>query len=209
MKRKLFLHGKLRKLAPEFDGIELDVATVAEAIEAICQQSKGLIPIPGQGRHEIEVPGFVTKESLYEDLGDDIGEIHLVPSLRGGKSGGVFQIIIGVVIMVISIASLVYGNPTGLQTAMLAMSLISGTMMTVQGVMQLVSPSPKAESSPAGSTYIGIPKNTAAIGTPVPILYGRMLCYGQILSMEISATDWAYGQLYAANPGPVTYTGSP
>ncbi|MDR3436442.1 hypothetical protein [Telmatospirillum sp.] len=190
MKRKIFLHGKLRNLAP--DGLEFDAATVEEAISALCLQTKAFNPLPGKPRHELEVLGFDTDASLMAPLNDNVKELHLVPSLRGGKAGGVLQIIVGAVMVVVGVA---LSWCTGGASLALVMS---GAMMIAEGLIALLSAAPK-KNDPDASKYIGAPQNTTAIGTPIPILYGRRLVYGQMLSMNVQANDVALTYSAAAD----------
>jgi predicted phage tail protein len=209
MKRKILLHGRLKKLCP--DGLEIDAATVAEAIRGLCAVTNGAFnPIPGKGRHEISVVGFPTRESLYEPIPDEVTELHLMPTFAGGKRGGVMQVIIGVVIIV---AAVVAALPSGGTSLALGTSVLwgmttagglmfAGVMMAAGGLLAMMSPAPKMDtgvgstsysgsSNPEASKYLGAPQNTVKIGTRIPILYGRTRVYGHILSLGIQATDVA------------------
>lgn len=48
-----------------------------------------------------------------------------------------------------------------------------------------------SNSNPDTTPYLGAPQNTTAIGTPIPIGYGRFKVYGQIVSADIEAVDCA------------------
>lgn len=110
MKRRIILHGYLKKLVPQ--QIELAVSTIAEAIEALCVVTgKALHPTASAGRHRVAVVGFPTLDAMRSPLGDDVEEIHLVPAFAGGGGGGgMFQVVLGVVIIVASIITYQYGG---------------------------------------------------------------------------------------------------
>ena len=100
MKRRIFLHGKLKSLCP--DGLEFQAARCRGDLGAD-RVTKAFTPLPGQPRHILRVAGFDTEASLYEPLPDDLTELHFLPPFSGGKGGGFFQIIIGVVLVAVAI----------------------------------------------------------------------------------------------------------
>jgi predicted phage tail protein len=192
MKRRIILHGYLKKLIP--GSIELAVETVVEAIEALCVVTgRALHPNPKTGRHRIACVGFDSLDAMRSPLGDDVEELHLIPAFAGGKSGGILQIIVGVVIIVAAILLSPYtGGASSILTEDGAYMVgMMGASMILGGILALVSPSPKnnTNSGPAESLYLGTPQNTTKIGTPIPIGYGMFRVYGQILSADIEATD--------------------
>lgn len=199
MKRRIFLHGKFRKLLPL--PVEIDASTVAEAISGLCVVTGSVLkPKPGQGKHLVQIVGFSTPEAINRPLRDDELDLHIVPAFVGGKSGGIFQIVIGIVLVVV--ATIVsYGSASG-WAASVAFGMSAGTvatmgaMMVVGGLLSLISQSPSASfdnssSSTESSRYLGTPSNTTKVGTRIPFGYGRMRVYGQILSMNIDAKDVA------------------
>ena len=193
-KKRIVLHGYLKDLLPS--EIYLSADTVAEAINGICKQTDVLNPTPGQERHQIRAVGFDTVESLFEPT--TLEEIHLVPDLSGGKSGGIFKVALGVVLVG---AAIMLSGPAGLATTFSVFGAsistgsvaLFGAMMALGGLMEMMSPSPKmdldGEGNVEGSKYLGTPKNTVKIGTRIPILYGRHKCYGHYISFNIDAKD--------------------
>jgi len=183
MKRRIIVHGYLRKLVPQV--LDLAVDTVAEAVEALCVVTgRALQAVPGRGRHRVCVVGFPTREAIYSPLSDDIEELHLVPAFAGaGSGGGMIQMVVGAVIIIAAVILSPYTGGASLNLIPLGASLMIG------GLLALISPAPKnsLNSSPEASLYLGTPQNTTQIGTPIPIGYGTMLVYGQILSAEIVA----------------------
>lgn len=191
MKRKIFLHGKLKGLVE--DGLEFETETVAEAIEALCKQTRGLNPVPGKGRHIISIVGCEQADQLFAPT--NMNEIHLMPALVGGKQGGAFQIILGVVLIAVSFYIPGSWAIAGMSLQSIVFSL--GLSVALGGLIQLISPAPKLNfntdnsSDPTASQYLGAPKNTTKIGTRIAFGYGRRMVGGQILSMNIDAVDVA------------------
>ncbi len=105
---KVVLHGHLKDLYPE--ELYLSGSSVSEIINGMCKATPAFNPVPGRGRHSISVVGFNTIDSLNEPLPADQEELHLVPTMAGGKKGGFFQIVLGVVM----IAAAIYLGPTAM-----------------------------------------------------------------------------------------------
>ncbi len=206
MKRTIILHGKLALLAPG-GRLELDVGSPAESIKALSTLfSSALRPDPVSGPMQLYIPGYDTQNAIFSPLEDDATELHIVPTFAGGKSGGAF-IIVGTII--IAAAAFYAGSPMGVDmfgwspsidyTSILSNSFLAGGALILNGVLQLLSPAPQmdrydagsAGGNPEGSLYLGAPKNTARIGTRIPILYGKFRAYGQLLSVDIRAVDVA------------------
>lgn len=175
-KRRITLHGPLRKLAPE--GLTLHAETVAEAINGLCKLLR-IRPHPIRGRQAIKVVGFETIDSLFEK--SDVKELHVVPAFYGAKSG-VFQVIIGAVLIVVGAALMAtgIGGPLG------AMLVSSGIGMVLGGLAQLLFPVPTPATGKKFA-YLGAPENTTKIGTPIAFLLGEAQAYGHILSYDVDA----------------------
>lgn len=200
MRVKIILHGALRKLVP--NGYECDARTPAEAITALCSQFK----LGRAGRSSpwvLSLVGYDSHESLYCPLTGP--ELHVTPHFGGGGGGGFFKIIIGAVLIAISFIPGI-GQVIG---ATLTSALFSlGGSLVLGGLLELLSPAPKSTSSyDAKSDYLGAPKNTTAIGTPISIGYGRFQVYGQILSFDVES-DPAPTGVNSQPPASSTY-GSP
>lgn len=179
--RQVHLHGYL---AAFHDGpITVMGNTVAEIVEAVTRQLPGFAPHPVRGRCRIKVVGRETLESLFTPLGDQI-DIHIVPQFNGGKSGGLGQILLGIALIGIGIFT--FGATSFWGSALLKV----GALAVLGGVAQLLAPVPEADTNKDQSRYLGSPKNTVAIGTRIPILYGRDRVYGQYLSFDINAREF-------------------
>lgn len=112
-------------------------------------------------------------------------EIHVMPAMRGG--GGVAKIVIGAVLVVAGVL-LLPANP------MIGWSLImNGALMMLSGVAELLMRQPTVDnggpSDPPASRYFGVNKNTVAIGTPIPMAYGRVKLAGHWLSLQSNSSN--------------------
>jgi predicted phage tail protein len=182
-KVKIILHGYLKQLHP--GELILSGRTVAEIINGMCKTTKAFNVGPTEEKHVISVLGFEKKESLYEPIDPELKELHMVPAMVGGKSGGFIKIVIGAVLIA---ASFIPG---------LNFLLPIGISMVLGGVLELLTPQPRAdtfgngEADPEASKYLGATQNTVKIGTRIPLLYGEMKAYGHYLSFDVDAKDIA------------------
>jgi len=118
------------------------------------------------------------------------GDIRIAPIIIGSKKAGVFQTILGAVIVAASAIGYYFapGNPYstyGFQ--------IGGAMM-LGGVVQMLSPmqnglARREDPDNKPSYAFGGPVNTIAQGNPVPIGYGKRRIGGAIISAGIYAED--------------------
>jgi predicted phage tail protein len=180
--RKVYLHGYL---ADFHDGpITVVGDTVAEIVEVVTRQLAGFRPDAVRGRHRIKIVDFDTEESLYQMLGPEVGEIHIVPQMSGGKKGGLLQILLGAALIGV-------GLLLGAGTMFGSMLMKVGALALLGGLSALLAPQPEADKSEQNrSAYLGAPKNTVKIGTRIPILYGEHFVYGHFLSFDINAIEY-------------------
>lgn len=179
MLRRIHLHGSLKSIHPEV--IEVHAPSVAEALKAITRQIRGFAGNALTGPLRIKVVGHETIESLIAP--SDTQDLHLFPQLNGGKNGGFFQILLGVVLIA---ASFIPGL-----NAFAPILLKVGIMMVLGGILQLFN-TPKRDnkdSTEKKSHYLGSPKNTVDVGTRIPILCGEDKVGGHYLSFQIDAVD--------------------
>lgn len=171
------LHGALRKKYG--DSFVMQSNSAADAIEGLSRQ----LPDWPKDLH-LDVPGFETEELLRGET--DVKEIHLVPTMFGG--GGKFtSIILGAALVVAGILAL--PGPWGIPL------IIAGGTMMATGVIQLFMKAPSVSKSndPAASKYLGLNKNTADIGTYIPLAYGRIKLYGHWVSLQSDADKLVHG----------------
>lgn len=117
-------------------------------------------------------------------------ELRIVPVVSGSKRAGLFQTVLGAVLIAIA-----YVNPFGAFSGPTVSALYAaGAANVAGGVIQMLSPqagglrtSAAAENQP--SYAFGSAKNTTASGNPVPICIGRRRWGGAIISASIYAED--------------------
>lgn len=169
------------------------VDNAAEAVRALCSQLRGFEAYLTQSKDKgLTYSVFygdrnLAKESLHEPHGGS--DIRIAPILLGSKKNGVFQTILGVVLVVIG--AILYYTPFGVPLIQMGIGLIVG------GVVQLLTPIPKGragqdrpENQP--SYAFNGPLNTQAQGNPVSVLYGRLIVGSAVISAGINAEDNAY-----------------
>lgn len=128
-----------------------------------------------------------TQESF--DLGGT-KELRIVPVVSGSKRAGVFQTVLGAVLIAIA-----YFNPFGAFSGPAVSALYAaGAANVAGGVIQMLSPqagglrtSAAADNQP--SYAFGSAKNTTASGNPVAICVGDRRWGGAIISASILAED--------------------
>lgn len=200
MKRvKVFLRGSLRKIHAE--PIEVEVNTVAEAIEAVCGQLEGFKP-DANGHKRVKIKDHPTEASLYEPISVD--EIHIFPQLNGGKNGGWTQIIVSAVLIT---AAFFIAGPAGMAAAGSAMAAGTATLAQfmavslfmvgistgIGGLLTLLMPAPSMDTAKQdeASKYLGTPKTTVAIGTTIRVIYGFRRVGFHIIAVNVNARNYA------------------
>lgn len=206
--RTIRLYGKLgAKYGRQF---RMAVKSPAEAVAALCSQLPGFeAELMGSKDRGIGYAVLAGKRSLKEEeLQHPSGQadIRIAPMpLGAGGDNGVLNVILGAVLIIagVFVTGLTYGWAAPVGNYMIGM----GVSMIVGGVMQLLAPSPKGlpEDRPdnkASYSFTG-PINTQAQGNPVPVLYGRMIVGGAVISAGIEAKDQTYSPApgYGTRPG--------
>lgn len=178
MLRKVRLRGPFKKF---YDGeIEVEGETLHEIIYAVTSQIDGFKP-NHKGRKIMTVPGYESSVDLFRKLRDDEVEFDFVPYFGGSGGGnGIFQVIIGAVLIVASFIP-------GLQfLAPLGVSMLLG------GLLSLLSPTPELDldnTEVERSKYLPSTQNTTTIGTRIPIIYGKVKTGGHYLSFDVDAVE--------------------
>ncbi|BBS37845.1 tail assembly protein [Enterobacter cloacae] len=139
-------------------------------------------------RRGITYSVFKGKKNIgVDDLGFPVtGDvIRIVPIIIGSKRAGLLQTILGAVLVVVGAITSLYGG---------GVLIGPGVALMAGGVVQMLSPQPAGLSSKQGadnraSYAFGGVTNTAAQGYPVPLLYGRRLIGGAIISAGIYVED--------------------
>lgn len=184
-KKQILLGGSLGR---EFGRLhELFVGSVAEAVRALTILHPGIGDRIRDGKYLV----FSGKRSISQDelshpSGLDV--IRIVPVLAGRKTGGLFQVIAGVVLLVVGVYS--WGSTWGPALAMM------GAGMAATGAMQMLSPQTTATESAdkvanrASYAFNGS-VNTEAQGNPVPLTYGEVVQGSAVISGGLFSEDRA------------------
>lgn len=177
--KRIILHGKMKELYSK--PIEVEASTVAEAIQFLAQ-------IPELQREDgpwpVTIQGINSQIALYAET--DMEEIHVYPRVGGaGGRGGLLQILLGITLIAVGVINPAFLGTLGLTKGTL---ILSGALMVLGGLMQLLMPVPETDSS-EGSLYLGAGVNTIRIGTRIPVLYGTRKIGGHYLSFDVDAKD--------------------
>lgn len=178
---------------------KLAVDSYPEAIRALSSQVEGF-----KDYMQSEV-GSRMRYAVFVD-GNNVGqhdekawqcakEVRIIPIPTGSKSGGLFQVVLGAVIM--ATAFFTGGSSLALMGAFASSAFMMGGAMVLGGVMQMISPqqggsrlsSQSAENKP--SYAFGGAVNTTAAGYPIPLPYGQRTVGGAIWSAGSYADDKA------------------
>lgn len=187
MKTVIF-QGYLKKLYPE--GIKLHADSAEQAI-ALLGNYPGF-RVQDDVKHRVYLPKFPTVESIRQRTDSEVIEVcplesNSVPDTLefsgagGGERGSWVQIVIGAVLIVASF----YAGPFQ------QILFTAGVSLMLGGVVQLLMPQPKKgeDSNDPRSNYLAANKNTVAIGTTIPIAFGRRKIYGHLVSYNVTATN--------------------
>lgn len=177
----------------------LAVSSTAEAVRALCV----LLPGFEKALADSEARGVkyacflgrrnIGSEELRLPCGDDA--IRIAPIPAGAKNGGLFQAVLGAVLIVASFYFPPLAATAAAQAGSAASTVMSmGIAMVMGGIVQMISPQQRglgARDSPNnGASYnFNGAVNTSAQGNPVPVLYGRMIVGSSVISAGIYAED--------------------
>lgn len=174
----------------------ISVESPKEAIKALC------VMIPGFQKFMLESKEYGLTFSIFEGkrnlTNDELSmqangaDIRIAPIIIGSKNAGVFQTILGAVLVVAGIV--VTGLSWGYAAPVGGSMISAGAAMMLGGIVQMLSPMDgglKGRESPDNkpSYAFGSPVNSIAQGNPVPILYGKRRIGGAIISAGIYAED--------------------
>uniref|UniRef100_UPI001143ABD2 tail assembly protein n=1 Tax=Enterobacter hormaechei TaxID=158836 RepID=UPI001143ABD2 len=119
-------------------------------------------------------------------------DIRIAPVMEGAKKAGLFQTILGAVMVVagIVVTGMTFGSAGVIGAGMVS----AGIGMMAGGIYQMLSPQPKGlqgrdDPDNKPSYAFGGSVNTLAMGNPVALLYGEREIGGAIISAGIVAED--------------------
>ncbi|AGZ34638.1 MAG: tail assembly protein [Pseudomonas sp.] len=192
MKRTVKLYGVLRKhFGREY---LLDVQSPRDAVQALCILVPGFEKFLATGEERgLVFTVFSGRRNLApEELdlqGNDAEEIRIAPIIQGSKQGGLFQVVLGAVLVVAGVFT--GGLSSGVGIALMA----GGAALALGGVVQMLSPTAKTgsldrnEDGNNPSYGFGSAVTTIAQGNPYPVLYGEREIGGAIESGGVYPQD--------------------
>jgi len=200
---------------------ELDVATPAQAIKALC------VNFPGLDKWLIDSEqdgvGYRVRVGKQEVTPDDVSvlglpwserEVFSITPVVAGAGGGGGSILAGIALVTLAVVT--YGSSlavtggvlaakaglTGFAAAgaaLAASAVYAGGFLILRGVAELLSPTPEFGDDSEklrNFTFSGI-TNTAQQGLPVPIAYGRVVVGSAVIStgldVDHSSNSYALG----------------
>ncbi|MHA0939862.1 tail assembly protein [Enterobacter kobei] len=176
---------------------KLAVQTSSEAVKALCINFDGLEDyLMNAKKNGMTFAVFRGKRNIgvqdFQELAGD-SDIRIAPVMEGAKKAGMFQTILGAVMVVAGLALGPVG--WGVVGAGFANGLIIGGITSMAGgIYQMLSPQPKGlqmrdDPDNKPSYAFGGAVNTIAMGNPVALLYGEREIGGAIISAGIVAED--------------------
>lgn len=174
----------------------LAVQTSAEAVKALCINLDGLESyLLNAKKNGMTFAVFRGKRNIgiedYQNLAGN-SDIRIAPVIEGAKKAGLFQTILGAVMIVagIVVTGMTFGSAGVIGAGMVS----AGIGMMAGGIYQMLSPQPKGlqgrdDPDNKPSYAFGGSVNTLAMGNPVALLYGEREIGGAIISAGIVAED--------------------
>lgn len=202
--KTVYLGGKLKAHCPG-GPFYLNIATVKEAVAALCANFPAMREVLSKGRYRVIVGSRRNGEAIGEDrvtFGLPVEtSIHILPATAGRKNGGLGKTIAGIALVGIAmvasggaLAAPIFAGSTGAVGAISWGSVaLFGAAMAFGGVAQMLTPTPKSPSmggleSPEQrpSFLLGGAVNVTSQGNPIPMVGGRMRVGGVVISSSIT-----------------------
>lgn len=175
-------YGSLKQFGTEF---RLDCKTPAEVVQALTSQIPKLRQFIQQGLFTVRV-GREYLDNRYLEQGlnqllKDNSTVHFTPVLKGSKKAGLFQTIVGAVMVVVGAVFQQY------------YLVGAGIAMVAGGVAQMLTKMPSMstgrDAEKKQSTSFSNLSNMAAQGRPMPLAYGRIRVGSLIISQGVETMD--------------------
>ena len=178
-------YGSLKQFGTEF---RLDCKTPAEVVQALPSQIPKLRQFIQQGLFTVRVgreylDNRYLEQGLNQHLKDD-STVHFTPVLKGSKKAGLFQTIVGAVMVVVGAFTSWAGG---------AVLIAGGIGLMAGGVAQMLTKMPSMSTGKDAerkqSTSFSNLSNMAAQGRPMPLAYGRIRVGSLIISQGVETMD--------------------
>ena len=178
-------YGSLKQFGTEF---RLDCKTPAEVVQAITSQIPKLRQFIQQGLFTVRVGReYLDNRYLEQGLNQHLKEdatVHFTPVLKGSKKAGLFQTIVGAVMVVVGTFTSWAGG---------AALVAGGIGLMASGVAQMLTKMPSMSTGKDAerkqSTSFSNLSNMAAQGRPMPLAYGRIRVGSLIISQGVETMD--------------------
>lgn len=191
-------YGSLKQFGSEFN---LDCKTPAEVVHALTSQIPKLRQFIQKGLFTVRVgreylDNRYLEQGLNQHLKDD-ATVHFTPVLKGSKKAGLFQTIVGAVMVVVGAVTSWAGGSAlvvagiGLMAGGAAQMLTK--MPTMRGVTQTGAVKPESTKSKQEekkqSTSFSNLSNMAAQGKSMPLAYGLIRTGTLVISQGVETMD--------------------
>jgi predicted phage tail protein len=170
---------------------QLETGTTTEAFSALKHTLSGFEDfIRDSARRGLRFAIFRNRENIGKDEFTLSGttEIRIVPVIAGSKNGGIIQTVVGVVLIAASV--IITAVSGGTATPFTAGLMSVGIAMTIGGVIQMLTPVPKAPGQEDQASTENKPSylfngafNSTQQGLPVPVVYGQMLVGSSVIAV--------------------------
>ncbi|WP_392889667.1 tail assembly protein [Pseudomonas migulae] len=187
----ILLSGSLAKAFGRQHFRQLETGTVVEAFSALKHTLIGFEDfIRDSARRGLRYAIFRNRENVGEGEFTLSGttEIRIVPVIAGSKSGGLFQVVLGVVLIVAG--AFITGGTFGAGAPFGSAMIMMGASMVLGGVVQMLTPVPKTPSQQEQAVTENKPSylfngafNSTQQGLPVPVIYGEMLVGSSVVAI--------------------------
>lgn len=199
--RNIYLYGKLAKKYGKHHKLAVD--TAGEAIRAInCGYPEFIKDLRDGEWHVVRGKtvdaGFDLGPGEIVDFKLGNGDLHIMPVVKGSKRQGLLKIILGVVL--VGAAFFLSGGALG--TTLASSGMLSGVTygniamlgvaLALAGVSQMLSPEDNKETKDQSYTFSG-PGNGYGQGSPVPLVYGEVICGSAMISGGVDIDRLAPG----------------
>nr|DAX33829.1 MAG TPA: tail assembly protein [Caudoviricetes sp.] len=178
-------YGSLKQFGTKF---RLDCKTPAEVVQALTSQIPKLRQFIQQGLFTVRVgreylDNRYLEQGLNQHLKDD-STVHFTQVLKGSKKAGLFQTIVGAVMVVVGVFTSWAGG---------AALIAGGIGLIAGGVAQMLTKMPSMSTGKDAerkqSTSFSNLSNMAAQGRPMPLAYGRIRVGSLIISQGVETMD--------------------
>lgn len=191
--RTVKLYGRLKEVFQE--SYKFRCSNLPEIFRALCTQIDGFTEEFRKGEYQIILDEYqISDDEILTELGDT-KEIHIIPVPVGSKNNGVAKVLLGIACIGIGFAVGAHVAAGG--HALLGVSkaawLTMGAGMLMNGIGQMVSPAPAADSNEdidsRPSYMFNGALNVAEEGNYMPVAYGAPWCGSLVISSGYSTDD--------------------